>query len=194
MFFIEQFTLNRALHGLRDEELFWEPMPGAWSIRPVEECRTTTPFIIGEWAADMDSEVALSADGITTVEPMTTIGWLLWHVGSMPGRTAELDFFGGSHTAESGWTSPYIALHPIETTADDAVDVLRAGWRALEAALRSATDEQLERPTRFHGYGGPGPMGTGAQIVAGALHEVSHHCTQVGALRDLYHFGNRRLA
>ena len=38
--------------------------------------------------------------------------WLIWHVGSQPARTAQLDFLGGTHTAESGWTSPYIAAHP----------------------------------------------------------------------------------
>ena len=42
------------------------------------------------------------------------------------------------------------------------------------------------RPVRFWGYGGPGPMGTGAQVIASILNEVSHHCTQMGVLRDLY--------
>jgi hypothetical protein len=187
MLFIEMFTLHRAWNGLTDDELFWEPVPGSWGIHPVAECRTATPFVIGDWAADMDSEVALSADGLTKVEPMATIGWLLWHVGSMPGRTAQLDFLGGPHTAESGWTSPYLALHPIHTTADEAVANMRDGWRALDTALKSATDEQLEEPKRFWGYGGPGPMGTGGQILASTLNEISHHGTQVGALRDLYH-------
>ena len=104
----------------------------------------------------------------------------------MPGRTAQLDFLGGDHTTESGWTSPYIAGHPIFTTADEAVGTMRAGWREIGAALRSATDEQLERPVRFWGYGGPGPMGTGAQVIGSVLNEVSHHGTQIGVLRDLY--------
>jgi hypothetical protein len=112
--------------------------------------------------------------------------WLFWHIASMPGRTAELDFLGGSRTAESGWTSPYLAQHPTFATADAAVTTMRTGWRALDAALRSATDEQLEQPRRFWGYGGPGPMGTGSQIVASTLNEISHHGTQIGVLRDLY--------
>jgi hypothetical protein len=29
-------------------------------------------------------------------------------------------------------------------------------------------------------------MGTGAQIIASMLNEVSHHGTQMGVLRDLY--------
>jgi hypothetical protein len=184
MLFIEMFTLNRAWDGLTDDELFWEPVPGAWGVHPIAKCQYKTPFVIGEWGADMDSEVALSSE----LEPMTTIGWILWHVGSMPGRTAELDFLGGSHTAASGWTSPYLALHPIFTTADEAVDTMRRGWRALDTALKAATDEMLEEPKRFWGYGGPGPMATGHQILASTLNEISHHGTQIGVLRDLYHF------
>jgi hypothetical protein len=156
-------------------------------VQPRDKCQTATPFVVGEWAADFDADLAAAADEGKTVEPLTSIAWLFWHVGSQPARTAELDFLGGAHTAESGWTSPYIAAHPIFTTAGEAVAAMRAGWRALESALRSATDEQLERPTRFWGYGGqPGPMGTGAQVIGSALNEVSHHGTQIGVLRDLY--------
>ena len=180
MFFIEMYTLNRAWNGLSDEELRWEPMPGSWTVGPVEQCRTPTPFLVERWAVDFDAGLAAGT------EPLTSIAWLFWHVGSMPGRAAELDFLGGSHSAASGWTSPYIETHPIFTTAAEAVGTMRAGWRALDVALRSASDEQLEQPTRFWGYGGPGPMGTGAQIVASTLNEISHHGTQIGVLRDLF--------
>ena len=193
MFFIERFTLTRAWNGLTDEEFLWEPMPGSWTVRPHDTCQTPTPFVVGEWAADFDAGLAMSVDpdkGIWT-EPLTSIAWLFWHVGSMPARAAELDFLGGAHAAESGWTSPYIAAHPIFTTAGEAVDAMRAGWRALGAAVRSASDEALERPTRFWGYGGPGPMGTGAQIIGSALNEVSHHGTQIGVLRDLFRLTGR---
>ena len=182
MLFIEMFTLNRAWNGLTDDELMWEPIEGAWSVRPVTECRTATPFVTGSLAADFDVGVV---DG-KVIEPLTSIAWLFWHVGSMPGRAADLDFLGGAHSAASGWTSPYIAAHPMFTGAEDAVSAMRTGWRALDTALRSATDEQLERPNRFWGYGGPGPMGTGAQIIGQILNEVSHHGTQIGVLRDFY--------
>jgi hypothetical protein len=181
MLFIEMFTLRRAWTDLTDDELMWEPSDDAWSVHPIAECRTATPFVTGSWAADFD--VAVMGDA---TEPLTSIAWLFWHVGSMPGRAAELDFFGGAHSAASGWTSPYSVAHPIFTTASDAVTAMQTGWRALDTALRSATDEQLEHPTRFWGYGEPGPMGTGAQIVGSILNEVSHHGTQIGVLRDFY--------
>jgi len=73
---------------------------------------------------------------------------------------------------------------------------MRAGWRALDDALRSATDEALERPTRSYTYSdqpgppalgqGPGRPTCGARIVAATLNEVSHHGTQICMLRDLY--------
>jgi hypothetical protein len=72
------------------------------------------------------------------------------------------------------------------TSADEAVATMRTGWRALDEALRTATDEQLERSTRFWGYGDSGPMGTGVQVVASILNEVSHDGTQIGMIRDLY--------
>jgi hypothetical protein len=187
MLFIEMFTLNRAWHELTDDELVWAPMPGSWTVRPANERRTPTPFVTGDWAADFDGELAAAADEGRAIEPLTSIAWLFWHIGSMPGRTAQLDFFGGPHTAASGWTSPYLDHHPIFTTASEAVETMQVGWRALASALRLATDEALEAPKAFWGYeGGDGPMGTGAQIVASTLNEISHHGTQIGVLRDLY--------
>lgn len=187
MFFIELFTLNRAWSGLTDDEFLWEPTPGCWTVRPVEESRTATPFVVGAWAADFDADLAWAAADGKAAEPLTSIAWLFWHVGSMPGRTAQLDFLGGDHTAESGWTSPYVAAHPIFTSADEAVETMTAGWRRVDKALRAASDEELEQPIRFVGHGGqPGPTGTGSQAIASMLNEVSHHGTQIGVLRDLH--------
>ena len=186
MLFIEMFTLQRAWTDLTDDELMWKPTDDAWTVCLAAQCATSTPFISGSLTADFDVGLVEAAVAGRAVEPLTSIAWLFWHVGSQPGRAAELDFFDGAHCAESGWTSPYIATHPMFTSAEDAITAMRTGWRALETALRSATDEQLERPTPFWSYGGPGPMGTGAQIVGSILNEVSHHGTQIGVLRDLY--------
>jgi hypothetical protein len=191
MLFIELFTLNRAWQGLTDDELHWEPLPGSWGVHPASEARTATPFITGDWAVDFDADIAAADEG-RAFEPLTTIAWLMWHIGSAPGRLAELDFLGGDHTADSGWTSPYIASHPIFTTADEAVAAMRDGWRTLDRALRAASDEQLEMTTRFWGYGGvPGPETFGAQVVASTLNEISHHGTQICMLRDLYRLSDR---
>ncbi|HEY6426897.1 MAG TPA: hypothetical protein VIX84_06665, partial [Acidimicrobiales bacterium] len=113
MLFIEMFTLNRAWTDLTDDEFFWEPLPGSWSVRQRSECRTPTPFGKGDWVADFDADVAGRAVLGEATESLTTVGWLMWHIGSMPGRMVELDFLAGTKTTESGWASPYIADHPV---------------------------------------------------------------------------------
>jgi hypothetical protein len=57
---------------------------------------------------DFDADLVMAAIQGNAVEPLTTIGWLMWHIGSMPGRLAQLDFLGGSKTTDTGWTSPYL--------------------------------------------------------------------------------------
>ena len=83
-------------------------MAGSWGIRRRAECQTATPFGDGDWVADFDDYLARAADRGEAVEPLTTIGWLMWHIGSMPGRLAQLDFLGGSRTPREGWTSCYL--------------------------------------------------------------------------------------
>ena len=195
---IEEFTLHRVWTGLSDDEFFWEPVVGAWSVRPREQCRTPTPFGDGDWVADFDHERAVAADRGGPLEPMTTIGWLLWHIGSMPGRLAEIDFLGGTRTLASGWTSPYLSYHPVFLSAHDATATLRAGWNTLGTALENATDEHLERPAPRPTYsveppraglavlGPPGAERPGYFSVAAVLNEVSHHGAQVCTVRDLY--------
>ncbi len=181
MFLIERFTLQRVWGGLTDEEFFWEPFPGSWSIRRREDCQTPNPFGAGDWVADYDVAVT-TTDWAVLGEPMTTIAWLMWHCGSMPGRTAQLDYLGGTETSDSGWASPYRTEHPRFTSAAQAVEALQSGWRDLRSALQAATDEQLEQRAGFWG----GRPILGYQNLAAMLNEVSHHGTQVCVLRDFY--------
>ena len=154
MLFIEMFTLNRAWSDLSEDEFFWEPVPGSWSVRRREECRTPHPFGTGEWVVDFDGGVAGAAVDDRAVKPLTTIAWLFWHVGSMAGRGAELDFLGGTKSAESGWTAPYLGHHPVFGSSSEAAEAMRTEWRSLDQAIRASTDEGLERATRFWGYPG----------------------------------------
>jgi hypothetical protein len=102
MLFLEMFTLNRAWTDLTDDEFFWEPLPGSWGVRQRNECRTPTPFGKGDWVADFDADVAGRAVLGEATEALTTVGWLMWHIASMPGRTLELDFLAGTKATESG--------------------------------------------------------------------------------------------
>jgi hypothetical protein len=195
---IQAFTLERLWTDLTDDELFWEPIAHAWGVRRRHECTTPTPFGDGDWVVDFDHDLVVAADEGRAVEPMTTIGWLLWHIASMPRRLVEIDFFGGTKTMATGWTSPYLTHHPVFGEASVAVNALREGWFALEAALEAASDEQLERRTPRYTYGPeppsgglaalgpPGPEHQAVFFVAGTLNEISHHGSQICTLRDLY--------
>ena len=190
---IEQFTLRRVWDDLSDEEMFWEPVPDSWGVRRRSECRTRHPFGIGEWVVDFDIDLSVGSSG-----PMTTIGWLLWHFASMPGRLVEIDILGGDRVMASGWTSPYLTHHPIFGEAIQATRTLRAGWAALRGAVERADDEQLGRRTARYTYaavppsggvcalGPPGPEHPASFFVAGTLNEISHHGSQVCTLRDLH--------
>ena len=110
---------------------------------------------------------------------MATIGWLLNHFGAAPGLTAELTFLGGPTvpTREVYWRMWGYTNIP---TVDDAVTRFRDGWSALTNALRNATDEMLEQDCPGH------PWQRGDRAVAAMLNEVSHHGTQICALRDMF--------
>jgi hypothetical protein len=94
-YFIKTATLDRAWLDLTDDEFFWEPAPGSWSVRQRADCATPHPFGEGQWVVDFDRDIAATADRKMVVEPLTTIAWLMWHVGSQSRRLAEFDFLGG---------------------------------------------------------------------------------------------------
>lgn len=188
MYPIEQFTLARAWQDLTDAEFFWEPFTTTWSIRRQDQCSTPNPFGAGEWLADFAIPEPVPV-------PITTIAWLYWHIGSMPGRLCDIDFLGGTRIMASGWTSPYLTNHPVFTSAAEAVTALRDGWQSLRKAIEQADDDRLEMTAAGYTYaagvlplvvGPPGPARPATHFIAGTLHEVSHHGTQIGALRDLY--------
>ena len=106
---IEYFTLARAWEDLTDDEFFWEPFTTTWSIRRQDQCSTPSPFGAGEWVADFEIPEPAPV-------PMTTIAWLYWHLGSMPGRLCDIDFLGGTRTMASGWTSPSPQFAPLTST------------------------------------------------------------------------------
>ena len=88
MLVIDLYTLNRAL-ALTQEEFDWEPHPGAWGIRRRTVC--ATPDAMGtdgsEWVADNDWTLDGTGSIAGRSSPMTTIGWLLNHVGAAPARS-----------------------------------------------------------------------------------------------------------
>ncbi|HEY8601863.1 MAG TPA: hypothetical protein VIL85_25780, partial [Thermomicrobiales bacterium] len=71
------FALDRLvtrLAGFGDEEYFWEPVPGCWSIRRRGQQRTTGIRGAGAWVL----ERAIPGPDPA---PFTTIAWRLGHLG-----------------------------------------------------------------------------------------------------------------
>jgi hypothetical protein len=76
------------LDGLTDDEYLWEPVPGAWSIRPRHQAKTAMAAGAGELVIDWEYPEPVPA-------PVTTIAWRLGHVivGVFGARNAA--HFGG---------------------------------------------------------------------------------------------------
>lgn len=129
--------------------------------------------------ADNDWAIVEAAFQGGTIEPMTTIGWLLNHFGAAPGLVAELEIVGGS-TVPTPEAYQRMWSYTIIPMVDDAVTRFKDGWAALDRSLRSSTDEMLERDYEGH------PWKRGDLAVSAMLNEVSHHATQICTLRDLF--------
>ena len=174
MLFMELFTIRPAITGLTDDEYFWEPAPGCWSVRRAEEIRAPDHLGRGEWVAEYDQSVASLPAG-SSAHPLTTIAWNLAHIAPIPGRLCDLDVFGG--TVPAG-TEPEPDAAP--ASAADAAAELESGWRRLDAMLQSCADDVLEQTWTWE-FGET----SGFQHVALMLNELSHHGAQVCELRDL---------
>jgi hypothetical protein len=66
-------ALRPRFAGLTDEEYFWEPAPGAWSVRP--RGTSTAPAAAGSGAYTMDW-----GHPAPEPAPVTTIAWRLCHI------------------------------------------------------------------------------------------------------------------
>ncbi|MGP3926382.1 DinB family protein [Streptomyces sp. 8N616] len=161
--------LRQRLEGLSDDEYFWEPVPGCWSVRPRGE--STAPIAAGAGGFTIDF-----AFPEPDPAPVTTIAWRLGHivVGVLGARVAS--YFGGPPVS-------YESFH-YAGTAEEALAQLDEGYAAWTAGVRGLGDEGLARPC------GPaeGPFAD-LPMAALVLHinrEVIHHGAEIALLRDLY--------
>ena len=76
--------LTRPVNGLTDEEYFWEPVAGCWSLRRSDQ---------GRWLLDGGWGGRPAPDPV----PVTTIAWRLCHLGGMAvGGFADSRFGSGT--------------------------------------------------------------------------------------------------
>ena len=164
------------LEGLTDDEYFWEPVPGCWSIRP--RARASTALAAGKGELVIDFEFPEP-----TPSPVTTIAWRLGHIGS-----GVLGFRADNHF---GTGAPNFDEVEWPASAEAAVAYVEDGYNRWMAGVRSLDAEALSRPV------GPaeGPYAEHpfAVLILHISREVMHHGAEVALLRDLYghHFGRR---
>lgn len=148
------------LDGLTDEEYFWEPVPGCWSVRPQAQGKVIRDF------AYPPPEPA----------PVTTIAWRLCHIaGDCFEMRASNHFGDGSYRMDrTEW--------PI--TAADALAYLDTQYTAWRAGIESMDTEQLGRPVGE--AEGPYAERTYATLILHINRELMHHGAEICLLRDLY--------
>ncbi|MEU6642933.1 DinB family protein [Saccharomonospora sp. NPDC046836] len=161
--------LRDRLHGLTDDEYFWEPAPGCWSVRP----RGTgiAPVQAGSGAMTIDF-----ASPVPDPPPFTTIAWRLGHVivGVLAMRNAA--HFGRASTDYQSFS--------YGATAAEALAQLDAEYATWLAGVESLGEAGLARPCgQAEGPLAEYPL---AALVLHINRELIHHLAEVCLLRDLY--------
>lgn len=161
--------LRARFEGLTDEEYFWEPVPGCWSVRPQGQSPVARQVGSGDFRLDLTSLDPVPA-------PVATIAWQLGHInGAVLGERSATHFNGPPTTFK---TFPYAG------TAKEALAQLDAAYAVWIAGVKSLGAEGLARPC------GPaeGPYADRAmaELVLHTNREVIHHGAVISNLRDLY--------
>ena len=151
----------RRLDGLTDEEYFWEPAPGCWTVRRVGGGIVTD----GSWPPP-------------DPPPVTTIGWRLVHVCSfLRDHWLRPVAFGVEPAPE----------RPVPETAAAALIAVAGAIAAWQHDLDGVDDERLWAP--MGPAAAPYSEGTVASFVEHIHDEFIHHAAEVALLRDLYRAG-----
>ncbi|MFI0976321.1 DinB family protein [Streptomyces sp. NPDC021093] len=161
-----QKNLRPRLHGLTDEEYFWEPVRDCWSIRPRGTSPATMSEGSGEWTMDYVFPGPEPA-------PVTTIAWRLAHIiASCLGYRVGWHFDGQDFDSE---TFAYAG------TADEALEQLDEMYGRWDAGVRGLSDADLDNPPAV------GPERFPLEgIVLHVNKELIHHGAEISLLRDLY--------
>ncbi|WP_181768635.1 DinB family protein [Streptomyces albidus (ex Kaewkla and Franco 2022)] len=166
--------LRDRLDGLTDDEYFWEPQPGCWSVRP--RGTGAVPAQAGSGAMTIDFAMPQPDP-----PPFTTIAWRLGHVivGVLAVRNAA--HFGRAPT-------DYQSFEYAET-AEAALAQLDAEFAEWQAGVETLGEAGLARPCgEAEGPYAARPL---AALVLHINRELIHHLAEVCLLRDLHLHSHR---
>ncbi|GAA1275244.1 DinB family protein [Pseudonocardia aurantiaca] len=163
-----QGHLRPRLDGLTDEEYFWEPAPGAWSVRP----RGTSTAPVQAGSGELTIDFAFPEPD----PPVTTIAWRLAHV--------IVGVFGARVGSHFGGPSMDYQSFAYAGTASEALAQLDEVHDAWATGVRGLDAEAFERPVGpAEGGFAEHPM---AELVLHINREAIHHGAEILLLRDLY--------
>ena len=148
--------LRPRLDGLTDDEYFWEPVAGCWTVHR-------------DGGIDFEYPEPTPA-------PFTTIAWRLAHVIVGVFAMRNHSHFGGPPADYQTWgyaTDANTALQQL----DDAYANWIAGVRSLDAAGLAAPVGPAEGPYAEY------PM---SELVLHINREAIHHGAEIACIRDLY--------
>jgi hypothetical protein len=158
-------TLDRVLTSIGDEEFFWEPVAGCWTVHPRSEVRAASADGCSEWVIDYEVPGADPA-------PVTTIAWRTVHIAAV--NYLYWDYAFGPATASFDLD--------IQGHAAAATRWLRASQEPLSAVLAGLADSDLESPRKTN-WGEWWPC---HKIFTTLIGEQVHHGAEISFLRDLY--------
>jgi hypothetical protein len=157
------------LEGLTDEEYYWEPVPGCWSVRPRAET-------VGNDSAGGGDLVLDYSWPEPSPTPVTTIAWRLAHITRSCLAVRTAGHFGGPPAEPETWA--------FAATADAALAQMDTAYHAWSAGVEAVGDEGLERPCGpAEGYFAEAPL---ADLVLHINRELIHHGAEICLLRDLH--------
>jgi hypothetical protein len=155
-------TFRDRIDGLTDDEYFWEPVPGCWSIRPVDD----------GYAFDFSFPPP-------DPPPVTTIAWRLCHIA---GHVFAMRF--NHHYGDGSYRMDNHDQPGNASAALDYLDTQHALWREKIGELDEAALAAPCGPAegRFADY----PF---AALILHLNRETFHHGAEICLLRDLYRAG-----
>jgi len=149
-------ALRPRLDGLTDDEYFWVPVPGCWTVH-----------------RDGTIDFAYPPP---KPEPFTTIAWRLAHVIVGVFAMRSNNHFDGPPADYQSWS--------YAPDADTALTQLDKEYHRWIAGVQKLTDEDLQRPCGP--AEGPYAEHSMAELVLHINREVIHHGAEIACTRDLY--------
>ncbi|WP_239163144.1 DinB family protein [Paractinoplanes rishiriensis] len=164
-----QHQLRPRLDGLTDDEYYWQPVAGCWTLS--RRGQSSAPMSIG--VGDFTLDYAEQPHGR---EPVTTIAWRLAHMIAVFGPPSVPHFEG------TRLEHPRVAY---SGTADGALRQLDDGYEAWIRDVRGlgsaglAVRQGALSPPEY----ADAPL---AKLIMHVHREAIHHGAEVSLLRDLY--------